>query len=266
MQLLSGFLIISPQHDHPKCINCQHLVGCVETMTYPWQRKCPMYDPQNPVPSPTREYYRLKRNAKLELLEEELEALGDERCIIWANYQEDCANIRELLKRMKIKYITPETDGSDLIFESDSSYRVYTGQVSQGIGTTLNSARTMIYYSYSLGLEDWLQSLERNYRIGQDKRVTVRRFMAQETVERGVIRLLEAKENIKDFLQSRVECVTCERGVGCVARGIIPYGDGCKLADIRHDVEKKRALRLRTIGKPKYEEPDEVPETEEMSA
>lgn len=247
-QVLSGFLILPYPRNDEKCNNrCPYLLECIRENIYPWEKDCPRFDPHNRVPRPAKRYLQFKQNPKLEHLLEQIEDSGDERLIIWANYRKELDHISSALRQRKIKFITPDARDSDVVFRQNPDIKVYLGQVSQGIGTTLNDARVMYFYSNSLDLEDRIQSLERNYRIGQTQKVVVKDLVAPGTIEPALLRLLDGKENVKDFFQSKVECVRCEKSMHCFERGIIAYSNECLLADIRKDAEIKRMIRIKEL-------------------
>jgi SNF2 family DNA or RNA helicase len=69
-------------------------------------------------------------------------------------------------------------------------------------GLTMNEADTMFYYSHTWSNEARTQSLERNYRRGQDLPTTVFDFVAPGTVDVKILRALEKKQSIKELLKS----------------------------------------------------------------
>ncbi len=246
-QLLSGFILMPPPRNDDKCNVCRHMLNCIEKNIYPWQTDCLVYDPGNPVEKPSQRHFALKSNPKLKCLSDQLDDIGDERVIIWAKYRLELDHISGLLDKKRLSYITPETPDSDVVFREQSDIRVYLGQVSQGIGTTLNDAHIMIYYSNSLDLEHRLQSLERNYRIGQESKVVVHDIIAEDTIESSILELLEAKENMKTYFQSRNVCNTCRKWEVCMARRVTPYSDACIHADERKRVEKKHTIPVNSL-------------------
>jgi SNF2 family DNA or RNA helicase len=243
VQILSGFLIVTEERTNEYCANCDKILECVEDSIHPWDKECTEF---TDVPKPKREYYEFKKNPKLETLSQALDLL-DEKVIIWTMYQKETEQIIELLKKKKITFITPKITGSDKIFDEDPSITVYLGQISQGIGITINSAAIMWYYNRSLKLEDYLQSMDRNYRIGQKKNVFVNDFICQGTIEGNIVALLSDKKDVKEFLQEQVECQPCEKHSWCFERGIIPYSTKCKLYEKRVEVEKKTTIKVKEL-------------------
>jgi len=250
-QVLSGFLIKPAPRGDLKCNSCEHVAGCVEEDVYPWQPDCPfygkwhLYGEEEPT-KPEREYYEFNTNPKLDLLLEDLK-LGDEKTIIWVYYKYDLDEVKALLQENNINFITASEYACDLKFEGDDSIKVFLGQISQGIGITLNSATCTIYYSHGLGLEPRLQSLDRNHRIGQSKNVLVKDYMCRSSIEERVVHLLKHKEDVKDFIQSKADCLTCKDFEFCMEREIQPYSEKCSLSNVKEKAETKKLIRLNTL-------------------
>jgi SNF2 family DNA or RNA helicase len=248
LQLLSGFIFLPLVRDDSVCNECTHLMDCLQDRVYPWGKDCAYYGTPlvSHIKKPKREFYTLQANPKLDLLRDMLELL-EGKVIIWAFYQPEIAHIKGMLEAAGIRYITPDTPECDRVFEGDPGITVFLGQISQGIGITLNSATTTIYYSQSLKLDDRLQSMERNYRIGQTKGTLLFDLICPETLEVGIINLLRNKEDVKNLIQKRVECSICERSIHCLERGIIPFSDKCLLFAERENAESRKSIKVNKI-------------------
>ena len=249
LQVLGGFVILPIQRDDTVCNECEHLQSCLDDDVYPWNRRCKLQGSGlvEHIKKPKREYYSIPGgSSKLDLLDSLLDDVQG-KIIIWAYYEKELQDIQTLLKKKKISYITADEEDCDFTYEKDPNLRVFLGQVSQGIGITLNSAKTMVYYSHSLNLEDRLQSMERNLRIGQDESVLLLDFVNWDTVESEVLQLLRKKEDVKSFIQRRTECHKCLKSAFCFERGIRPYSEACIHYEHRKIAEEKESLRLSTI-------------------
>ena len=132
-------------------------------------------------------------------------------------------------------------------FEANDNIRVFLGQTSQGIGITLNSATCTIYYSHGAALEPRLQSMDRNYRIGQTRPIVVKDYLSKGTVEESLVNLLEHKTDVKKFMQERVQCFTCDNMADCQRENISYLGAGCSWYGERMSAEQIRRLKLKTI-------------------
>ena len=245
-QVLSGHLILPIPRNDEKCNGCSNVVTCVRDDIFPWQKQCLNFDPENPVHKPKKEYYALSANPKIDLLIQDLE-LSNEKTIVWAFYTYDIEIIKQTLIKRNIKFIMADEEDCDYKFESDDSYRVFLGQVSQGIGITLNSATTMIYYSHGLGLEARLQSMDRNLRIGQTKNVLVKDYVGEGSIEETIVSLMLHKKDVKDFIQSKAECQECHLFVQCFEAGVSPYSNDCVLKHKRIQAETKRTIKIKEM-------------------
>jgi SNF2 family DNA or RNA helicase len=186
-------------------------------------------------------------NPKLELLKEDLE-LSEGKVIIWAMYKADIAGIIMVLRESKHHYILSTDNDSDIKFQTDPNIKVYLGQISTGIGTTLTQAQTTIYYSHSLNLEHRLQSLDRNYRISQKQKVLVIDYVCEGTIEERVLELLEKKEDVRSFVQHNALCAACTQSIICLTNKVQPYTHKCIYFDNRLNAERKLTLKIEGIS------------------
>lgn len=241
LQVLNGFIYYNETGE--LCNDCDHLLECIEKGIRQGGKGCKVPD----APKAQRETWRLKTNPKLELLLEDLRDSALEKTIIWAWHQEDLLAIRELLIKEKIRFITADVENSAGQFEANDNIRVFLGQTSQGIGITLNSATCTIYYSHGAALEPRLQSMDRNYRIGQTRPVVVKDYLSKGTVEESLVNLLEHKTDVKKFMQERVQCFTCDNFTDCQKENIPYLGAGCAWYGYRMSAEQIKRLKLKTI-------------------
>lgn len=242
LQVLSGFFIIPP----PKvCDGCQYLKECVDNKIKPFTKRCRMH----PKPHKNK-IRRLKANPKLEVLDELLEGILAEdrnKIIIWAYFREELRIIEELLKAKEVKYLRVDgsnsTDGPEYSkqFQTDPETRVWLAQISTGVALTLTAATYMIYFDLSYDLGAYLQSMDRNYRIGQKNAVTVYRITSKNSVLEYVSKSLSQKQNIADTLSDTINCVFCKKGLQCISDGTKPFEKAC--------IHKSRTARIVTRPK-----------------
>ncbi|MCB5270563.1 MAG: DEAD/DEAH box helicase [Candidatus Cloacimonetes bacterium] len=249
LQVMSGFFIFPIQRDDTACNDCEFLEKCLDEDIYPWQKKCAWFgtDQVKGIQKPKREYYTFSSNPKLEALEEILEEIGTEKVIIWAYYQKELEDIQALLLKRGMGYVLAGTPDCDLVFNTDPSKQVFLGQSSQGIAITLNAAKYMVYYSRSLKLEDRLQSLDRNYRIGQEEKVVVYDLVCPVSLEFTVLKMLDEKKDIKEFFHELLVCGDCEKQAYCQERAIRIYSEKCVWHARREEAEKRSIIRLRKM-------------------
>lgn len=251
-QVLSGFITLSPERDYRKCNHCDHLLGCMdnpEKEIFPWDPDCAQYDSANPVRKPKSRRLWFAKNPKMETLEELLIDLGVDahqkaKCLIWAEYKEDVKAVKALLHKKKLPYVTPETPSCEAAFEDNPDALVFIGQISKAIGLTLNSAQVTIYVSHSLELEHRSQSLDRNCRIGQTKKLLVKDLVHPRSVETGVLALLNKKEDVKEFMQGTNVCQACAKSMTCLENEVWPYSQGCVHYAQRKEAEKKETIKI----------------------
>ena len=213
MQVLSGF-VKTQCNCTAVCGDCPHIAYCLQNDINPGTERC-----QNSNAEKLNDYRIIELdNGKLDLLSEDLDDLledENQKVIIWAWYRHDLAVIEALLKHKRIGFVSADERDCDAKFNSDSKVRVFFGQTRQGIGITLNAATVTIYYSHGPDLEARLQSMDRNYRIGQKNSVIVHDYVCAGSVEETMLSLLEHKEDVKNFMQSSMECLACERRLDC---------------------------------------------------
>ena len=226
LQILSGFMILPPP---PVCDNCKHVKACVDVGTKPFTPKCPLHP--NPWP---RKIQRMKANPKLEALLDLLDGIPDEKVIIWAYFIEELNIVQEALEERGIKLIRIDGSNSQTAaaqakrFNEDPSIKVWLAQVSTGVALTLTAAAYTIYFGLTYRLDDYLQSMDRNYRIGQQRATFVYRLLCPRSALEFVARALSAKQNLADTLTDNIDCVLCDQGPKCLKKGTEPFGKGCK--------------------------------------
>jgi SNF2 family DNA or RNA helicase len=239
-QVLSGFLMPSVNRVGV-CDACPRVADCVREDVQPGRPGCVKavkVEPYEPISLET---------GKIALLEEDLEDCRDEKLIIWAWYRHDLARIKDLLCKRKIPFVSAGDRDSAFRFEDSPDCRVFVGQTKQGVGITLNSATCMVYYSHGFDLEARLQSMDRNHRIGQTKPVLVKDYICKGTIEEDLVWLLDHKRDVKDFMQTSVDCFLCGEFTRCREKGISSMRARCAHHDARLASETKRKLALAQI-------------------
>ena len=146
----------------------------------------------------------VKNNRLSELLDvlEEIEG----KAIIWAHYQHDVRNIFKLLEdkygpgsvvHYYGKTLPEQRDYAIKNFKTNDKVRFFVGTPQTGgYGITLVQANTVIYYSNGYDLEKRMQSEDRAHRIGQKKKVTYVDIIAEDTVDKKIVKSLRKKINI----------------------------------------------------------------------
>jgi SNF2 family DNA or RNA helicase len=230
LQVLSGFIL----YGIPKeiCDHCQHLQSCVTGNITPLTGGCHIY----PVNTQGKSL-AFTTNGKAEALNELLDSILAEesnKVIVWAHFIEELNLVEQLLKDRGLEYIRVDGSNSQKApalserFNSEPSIRVWLAQITTGVALTLTGASYMIYYGLNYDLGSYLQSLDRNYRIGQSKPVTVYRLTYAGSVLDYLYRSLECKEQVATTLADKLLCSTCPTMITCMAQGVQIYKKGCK--------------------------------------
>lgn len=214
------------------CDGCKHVHDCVEAEIRPYTSRCKVAPK-----APALVVQNLKKNARLEELNGLLESVLEDqtnKVIIWASYRVELDHIEDAVQKLKMGYVRVEggMSANDLNackdkFNTDDDCRVYIGQVSTGIGITLNAANYTIYYNLPWSLEHYLQSLDRNYRIGQKRKVTVYRLIAAHTLDESKATALDQKMDFSELVTARSVCATCSELKRCLRYKIELYDDAC---------------------------------------
>lgn len=205
-QVRSGFLLV-PADGKALCRTCQYRRACEAADVRPFTSQCQV---QKKPPPPTLTTFR--ENPALDTLKELLQAqlaMPNGKAIVWCKHAfpgTELDAIEALLREMKVGYVRVDGSTGDATqdrvdqFQQDPDTRVYLGQVSTGIGVTLTAADYMVYYSTDCSLESYLQSIDRNYRIGQTRPVRVDRLVGAGTLDAAVFGLLEHKVDVDRML------------------------------------------------------------------
>lgn len=225
LQVCSGFIYVP--RDISVCETCPENAICAANFILPGNCK------HTELFSKDYETYRFTSNPKLALLEDKLTEILPKKVIIWGQFTEELDNIESMLKKNKWKYV--RVDGSNthkidtLIrrFQTDSDCSIYLGQISTAISINLTAAKYTIYYSRSWSLDHRIQSLGRNYRIGQTQKTIVYDLLADNTLEIQQLNALHNKRNVAKMLTHNPNCVLCKHYEDCQKQSIIPWGTGC---------------------------------------
>jgi SNF2 family DNA or RNA helicase len=230
LQVLSGMFI----EPFPEiCDGCMYVHSCVEEKIRPYTKRC--MKETTPPPQAVR---RLKENPKLDVLAELLDEILAEpknKVIIWAHFTAELAMVQELLEAKKIPFV--RVDGSNSShaqdiatrFSENPDLKVYLGQIATGVALTLTAANYMVYFGLSYKLDEYLQSMDRNYRIGQTEKVFVYRLICENSVLEFVAKALAQKMDIASTLTDRIDCVLCRHAQErkCIENTIQPFSKGC---------------------------------------
>lgn len=251
LQILSGFYLMP----HPQvCDNCQNVAQCVDEKVKPYTQSCAYYPK-----APEQKSQRFKTNGKLEACIELLDDILQEetnKVIIWCYFKEEMALVQEYLEEQKIGYVRVDGSNSNKAQAladqlcRDPNLRVYLGQISTGVGITVMGVAYMIYFGLNYSLDDYLQSVDRNYRIGQAQKVFVYRLIASGSVLEYVAAALSAKIDLANTLTTAIRCATCPQGLSCMTKNIKPFTPEC----LYQSKSKRVVTRFELLDAPKGKE------------
>lgn len=234
LQVASGF-VIKNQNDPSFCDlaepgGCRHLETCIERRIRPRTPDCQV--DQTPLPNTVT---FLDKNPKLDALEELLDEILEapaHKVIVWCSFKHELDLVQAMITRRAWRMVRVDGESTDVqacvdAFNNEPDVRVYLSQTSTGVGITLNAATYMVYCSLPFSLNSYIQSIDRNYRIGQTNRVTVYRLIGRGTPEAAVAKLLDNKVDVDALLTKKIDCVICPNSMRCLTTGIEPFDPDC---------------------------------------
>lgn len=158
---------------------------------------------------------KIKKNPRRDAVKELISDLTpSHKIIIWAVFKENYETLRGVCEELKVEYvelhggIDAKTKEMGVTrFETDPDCRVCIANPSAaGIGINLVAASYSIYYSRNFSLEDYLQSIARNYRGGSERheKITTIDIIAAETIDQTVADKLAKKEQIGESILQNI--------------------------------------------------------------
>jgi SNF2 family DNA or RNA helicase len=129
--------------------------------------------------------------AKVQALEEFLEAQQGNNVLIWIDFISSKSDVMELLTRKNISYTQTDVKGWN-----EGEYRVFLSHPkSMGLGVNLqHGGHVMLWYELPYSLELYEQGLARMARTGQTENVEVFYLLANKTVDTLVLKKLKEKD------------------------------------------------------------------------
>ena len=226
------------------CGECPNIEECFAHGIQPGSREC--VNPDVPKKRPVVEFDTSNEEAFRHFVQDRKDL--KEKFIVWAWYAPEIERIKKILAEMLVAFVTPETKGCVEQFNYEkTNILAFVGQEKQGIGITLNAAKYTVYWSYGMDMEARLQSMDRNYRIGQKACTVVTDFVTCDTIEEQIIMALKHKEDVKTFMQKNLSCDQCDRRGFCKVRGKGITDIDCLYRKECADIEERFRLILRPI-------------------
>ncbi|MEG1926894.1 MAG: DEAD/DEAH box helicase, partial [Ruthenibacterium sp.] len=138
----------------------------------------------------------------------------DKKLVIIARFVAEIKAIERLLKKKELAYaliMGGVKDRAEQVsqFQNNPEVKVFIGQIATaGLGITLTSASTMVFYSLDYSMSNFEQTKARIHRVGQKNNCTYLYLTAKGTVDEKVLLALQnkadlAKNLIDDYRQGR---------------------------------------------------------------
>lgn len=129
--------------------------------------------------------------------------------VIFYYYQKEVDALKAKLKNKKIF----EVSGKHSILPQKETWKdldnsvTFVQYMAGSAGIELQYANTVIFYTPTYSYQDYSQALGRAYRNGQEKKVTVYRFITKQTIEEAVYEALENKQDFSEelYMNTRME-------------------------------------------------------------
>jgi DNA helicase INO80 len=146
-------------------------------------------------------------SAKLAYLEELLDEVvaGEHRALLFCRSTRMHQILERFLNEWGIKFLqltgdTPTDRRQQLVdqFNSSPDITVFLLSMAGSSGINLTSADTVIFYDHDWNPANDAQAMDRAYRIGQKKDVTVYRLVSKGTIEERILERQRAKQNLAD--------------------------------------------------------------------
>lgn len=144
--------------------------------------------------------------AKMNLLDETLDDLlgAGKKVIVFARFLPEITGIRGLLEAKGIDYEwiageVPMAQRGKAVqrFQEETGCKVFLAQIqTAGLGITLTSADTAIFYSLDFSFANYDQARARLHRIGQRNAVTYIHLVARDTVDEKILAALKDKKDV----------------------------------------------------------------------
>ena len=144
-------------------------------------------------------------NAKIEELNNIMDQLEDEQVIIWCQFQHEIEMIeKELSKRAytvtaygKTKDLEKNIDD----FKTGKAQYIIAHPKTLKYGVTFTNCKYTVYYSFSYSAEDYDQSHDRNYRLGQKEKCTYLYIQAADTIDEIMYAKVKNKLSDAEFFE-----------------------------------------------------------------
>ena len=148
-------------------------------------------------------------NEKLKELNDILDQLEDEQVIIWGQFQHEIEIIeQELKKRATVVTAygkTKDLEGAIDAFKTGRAQYIVANPKTLKYGVTFTNCKYVVYYSFSYSAEDYDQSHDRNYRLGQTEQCTYIYLQAADTIDEIMYAKVKYKLSSAEFFEQLIK-------------------------------------------------------------
>lgn len=151
--------------------------------------------------------YRRIDSAKQKLLADTLEDIGaGEPVVVFCRFHADLDAVHEAAKTAGFQSLELSGRRDELARWQSGEAQVLAVQISAGgVGVDLTRGRYSIYYSLSFSLGEYDQALSRVHRPGQTRPVEHIHLVARNTVDRKIMRALEARAEVVEAILAEIK-------------------------------------------------------------
>lgn len=158
----------------------------------------------------TENMYTWENNPRIQCLKRTLEDIGEDKCIIFAKYQDEINDIALLLQSENKSYIEftgkisqKKRQENREKFKNHVQFMLANKQCG-AYGLNLQFCHNIIFYSNDFDLATRLQAEDRVHRIGQDKIVNIYDICCKYTIDVFIANCLQNKTNLLDSFKKQI--------------------------------------------------------------
>lgn len=158
----------------------------------------------------TENMYTWENNPRIQCLKRVIEEIGNDKCIIFAKYQDEIKDIKFLLDSMNKTFveftgeIRPKQRQQNRIeFKNHVQFMLANKQCG-AYGLNLQFCHNIIFYSNDFDLATRLQAEDRVHRIGQEKTVNIYDICCEYTIDVFIANCLQNKSNLLDSFKKQI--------------------------------------------------------------
>jgi SNF2 family DNA or RNA helicase len=144
-------------------------------------------------------------NPRIKALEDIVDGIGKEKCIVWSNFSPSYPQIGEALEKLSVKYasLTGEQTAREkqeaiTAFKDGDTQVLISNPGAGGVGLNFAEAPYSIFFDKSYNLEHYLQASARNHRAGSERfsKITHYTLQATGTIDEAIEAALNVKEDL----------------------------------------------------------------------